>query len=88
MPDATADATPAAPISISEPDANPMVTTIQELVESVAQRLEDKLGIIGAIKAAGGPYEASKTLVAERNLREAAASAIETLVMHPAFRPN
>lgn len=79
-PDPTVPVSAAPPINMAEKIAN--------LVERVAQSIEDQLGGLSAIHSVGGPYEHSLAIAYERKLRAAAASAIETIVTDPDLRPT
>lgn len=51
-----------------------------ELIEEVAEAIEERIGYRNTIKTVGGPYAQSQSLVYERKLREAAVAAITTIV--------
>jgi hypothetical protein len=72
-----------------KPTTMPMASVIEELIESVANAIEERIGVLETIAKVGGPYESSQRITMERKLKEAAVAAIQTIVTHPSFQaPN
>lgn len=65
-----------------------MAEILGEVIEDVAQAIEEQLGHMDSLTAQGGPYETSQKLTYQKKLREAAAAALATVVNHPKLRPQ
>lgn len=72
-------------------DQAPVPTNVAEalgeLIERIADNMEEPLGVVQALKSQGGPYETSLILTHKKKLREAAAVALQTIIEDPMFRP-
>lgn len=63
-----------------------MADALADLIERIADSMEEPLGVAEAIKSQGGPYETTLLLNHKKKLREAAAAALQTIVTDPMFQ--
>ena len=61
-------------------DQKAVLSVIEELVEAIAEDIDQELGLTEAIKKTGSPYAASQLAVMERKLKDAASSILHKIV--------